>query len=264
MTAYFKLSGGGNDFLALAEPETDPTPGQIRRWCARGTSEGADGLFVLRRESSGVRMTYSNADGQRAALCLNGTRCAARLAFHLDWATDRTIVATDAGDYRATDVSEHAIELEMARPEAPERALDLVVGEDSWHVTPITFGVPHLILQWEGSLAEAPVAQLGPRLRSHPEFGEAGTNVDFVRFPSANRLEIRSFERGVEAETLACGTGVLAAVAVGLELRQRRLAGPLGHDRRCPAGSRGRADLCGDRSPTTPRMDIDSGNHVRD
>jgi diaminopimelate epimerase len=168
-------------------------------------------------------MTYSNADGQRAALCLNGTRCAARLAFHLDWATGRTIVATDAGDYRATNASENTIELEMPRPEAPGRALDLVVGEESWQATPITVGVPHLVLLWEASMAEAPVAQLGPPLRAHSEFGQAGTNVDFVRFPSPNRLEIRSFERGVEAETLACGTGVLAAVAVGLELELAKL-----------------------------------------
>jgi diaminopimelate epimerase len=223
MTHYFKLSGGGNDFLALAEPEDDPTPGQIRRWCARGTSEGADGLFVLRRKGSGLRMTYSNADGNRAALCLNGTRCAARLAFHLGWATTSTTVTTDAGDYRATNATEHTIELEMPRPETPGSALELAVGEQHWQGTPITVGVPHLILLWEASMGEAPVAQIGPPLRAHPEFGEAGTNVDFVRFPTPDRLEIRSFERGVEAETLACGTGVLAAVAVGLELGLARL-----------------------------------------
>ena len=116
MTPYFKLSGGGNDFLAMAEPAGDPTPDQIRRWCARGTSEGADGLFVLRREGSGVRMTYSNADGNRAALCLNGTRCAARLAFYLGWAAGSVTVATDAGKFRATNATEQTIELEMPRP----------------------------------------------------------------------------------------------------------------------------------------------------
>ena len=86
-------------------------------------------------------------------------------------------------------------------------------------------GVPHFIVVWTGALGEAPVAELGPRLRRHEIFGDAGTNVDFVRFPDPHRLEIRSYERGVEAETLACGTGALAATAVGINLQ--RLALPL-------------------------------------
>ena len=87
----------------------------------------------------------------------------------------------------------------------------------------MTVGVPHFVVLWKPSLADCPVAALGPALRRHPAFGPAGTNVDFVRFPGRDRLEIRSFERGVEAETLACGSGVLAAAAVGLQLSLARL-----------------------------------------
>ena len=82
--AAYKLSGGGNDFIALAEPASLPTPETIRAWCRRGLSIGADGVFVLDRQSSGgVRMRHFNADGGLSDLCVNGTRCAAHLAFHL-------------------------------------------------------------------------------------------------------------------------------------------------------------------------------------
>ena len=81
MTRYYRLSGGGNDFLALTEPPEMPGSGRIQAWCRRGLSLGADGLFVLERQGDRVRMDYWNADGLPADLCLNGTRCAARLAF---------------------------------------------------------------------------------------------------------------------------------------------------------------------------------------
>jgi diaminopimelate epimerase len=218
MTEYFKLSGGGNDFLALTEPEDNPIPESIVRWCARGASAGADGLFVLRRKDAGVvRMIYFNADGNRAALCLNGTRCAARLTFHLGWATTATVIETDAGCYTATDQAEHVVGLVMPRPPKPQAPDQIQLESDSWETTFIDVGVPHLVLHWEGPMREAPVSSVGPAMRNHPKFSPDGTNVDFVSFPSLHSLEIRSFERGVEAETLACGTGVLAAVAVGLE-----------------------------------------------
>jgi len=223
MRRYFKLSGGGNDFLALAEPEGDPRPREIERWCARGTSEGADGLFVLRRRGTAIRMTYANADGHRAALCLNGTRCAARLAFHLGWASGTTTIETDAGEFLATDLAPHTVELEIPRPPEPGASRRLAVDGEDWEATSLDVGVPHLVLLWEGAMREAPLARLGPRLRAHPDLGAAGTNVDFARFPDPHRLELRSFERGVEAETLACGTGVLAAVAVGLGRQIARL-----------------------------------------
>ncbi len=223
MRRYFKLSGGGNDFLALAEPESDPTPREIASWCARGTSEGADGLFILRRRGSAIRMVYANADGNPAALCLNGTRCAARLAFHLGWASGTTTVETDAGEFPATATTQDTIELELPRPLEPGATRRLTVEGKAWEATFLDVGVPHLVLLWERPMREAPVASLGLRLRAHPDFGAAGTNVDFARFPNPHDLEIRSFERGVEAEMLACGTGVLAAVAIGLARKVARL-----------------------------------------
>lgn len=218
MTPFFKLSGGGNDFIALAEPEADPAPDTVVRWCTRGLSEGADGLFVLRREDVGVRMVYSNSDGRRAALCLNGTRCAARLAFHLGWAKDRVAVSTDAGAFEAAAAGDNAVQLRLPNPQGPPEPLRLTVDDETISAILIDVGVPHLVLFQDEDMSQAPIDRLGPRLRGHPDLTPAGANVDFARFPEPHRLELRSWERGVEAETLACGTGVLACIAIGLDL----------------------------------------------
>ena len=223
MTQFFKVSGGGNDFLALIEPERPPDQAEIVAWCARGLSMGADGVFVLRRAGAAIGMDYWNSDGRPAALCVNGTRCAARLAFELGWARDEVTVETGAGRLRARRSGPTAVALELPGPASiPRRvAAELPAGAvEGWAVT---VGVPHFVVLWKPSLADCPVAVLGAALRRHPQFAPAGTNVDFVRFPARDRLEIRSFERGVEAETLACGSGVLAATAVGLQLSLVRL-----------------------------------------
>jgi diaminopimelate epimerase len=233
-TGFFKLSGSGNDFLALADPTGQapaPTPEQIRAWCRRGVSLGADGLFLLRRSAEGeegrVVMEYWNADGLPADLCLNGTRCAAQLAFHLGWADGRVRIATAAGEVSAVQLDPTRIAVELPggidSPPPRPREVTLEALGQAWTGWAITVGVPHLVLVWPAGLGAAPVVPLGRALRLHDAFTPAGTNVSFVRFPAANRLEIRTYERGVEDETLSCGTGVLAAAAVGVHLGQARL-----------------------------------------
>ena len=214
MSGFFKVSGAGNDFLALAEPDATPPPERIRAWCRRGVSLGADGLFILRRTPGGMAMDYFNADGLPADLCLNGTRCAAQLAFHLGWAADGVDVQTGAGPVAAHRLDAEHVRLELPAPEAPA-ALAVEVDGISRAGHRLRVGVPHFVLPWE-ELSRAPVLELGAALRRHPAFAPQGTNVNFVRYPERHRMEIRTFERGVEAETLACGSGVLAGVAVGL------------------------------------------------
>ncbi len=221
-TQFFVVSGSGNDFLALAEPEETPGAEQIRAWCRRGVSLGADGLFVLRRRDGGVVMDYFNADGLPADLCLNGTRCAARLAFHLGWADGRVTIETPAGAFAARAVAEGLVAIELPPPGEP-RELTVEAGGERHRGWAVMVGVPHFVLVWPQGLGEAPVEALGSPLRRHAQFAPAGTNVNFVRFPAAgagqaSRMEIRTYERGVEAETLSCGTGVLAGAATGLAL----------------------------------------------
>ena len=226
---FHKLSGAGNDFLALVEPPAAPDRRQIQTWCRRGLSLGADGLFIIERgtldrDPAAVRMVHFNADGSRAELCLNGSRCAARLAFHLGWAEgvapearerDELQLVTDVGGLRARDAGGDRVAVELpdivGEPEA--RTLG---GGAAHRGGLLTVGVPHFVLPWPDGLARAPVDRLGKLLRAHPDLGAAGANIDFVRVTSRSRCELRTFERGVEAETLACGTGVVATVAAGV------------------------------------------------
>jgi diaminopimelate epimerase len=212
---FYRLSGAGNDFIVLVEPEQEPTAEQIQRWCARGLSEGADGLIAVRREGTAARLVHFNSDGGRVTLCINGTRGVARLAVELGWAEDHLDLLTDAGPVAARLVADDRIELRLGPPPAP-RPIELASDGELFSGFLIDTGVPHLVLPWAKSLASVPVATLGPALRSHADLGPAGANVDFVRYPRRDRLELRTFERGVEGETLACGTGVLAVVAVGV------------------------------------------------
>lgn len=225
MTLFYLLSGAGNDFLALTEPEQRPSPEQIRAWCRRGLSVGADGLFILERRGrasdspptpSEVHMDYFNADGRPADLCLNGTRCAARLAFALGWAQGKARIHTGAGEIGAFEIDTTTVRLERAPlPDGPPEELSLRTSLGEHRGLRVTVGVPHFVLLVD-DVSAAPVTSLGPLLRSHEVFAPAGTNVDFVELEGRSRLALRTFERGVESETLACGTGVLAAVAAGL------------------------------------------------
>jgi diaminopimelate epimerase len=223
MTRFYKLSGSGNDFLALAEPWDTPPPERIRAWCRRGVSLGADGLFILRRAEGGATMDYFNADGLAADLCLNGARCAAQLAFHLGWAEGKVRLRTGAGTVAARRLDEERTAVELPAPAAPPQPLTVEAGGASHAGWRILVGVPHFVLVWPDTLETAPVVELGRQLRHHPVFGAPGTNVNFVRFPGRERMEIRTFERGVEDETLSCGTGTLAGAAVGLALGRARL-----------------------------------------
>jgi diaminopimelate epimerase len=215
---FFKLSGGGNDFIAFVEPEAAPEPAEIRGLCTRGLSLGADGIFILRRAQDGMRIDHWNSDGRPADLCLNGTRCAAQLAFHLGWADEVLELLTSAGTIAARSAGENRIVLEVPIPGDKPNPSEIDVNGDLYRGWQIRIGVPHFVLPWPEDLAGAPVTELGPRLRHAPLLGSEGANVDFVSFPGPHRLEIRTYERGVEAETLACGTGILASTEVGLEL----------------------------------------------
>ncbi len=213
---FFKVSGAGNDFLVvLVPPSRTPREEAIRTWCRRRLSLGGDGLMTLERTDHGGKIVHYNLDGRRSELCLNGSRCAAQLVFHLGWQSSTLDLETDAGTLGARRIDDVRVALELPPiVSRPERRV-LRLGEeahDGWYVVA---GVPHFVLPWTSGLTDAPVEVLGPRLRSHPELCPQGANVDFVRFVGRRRFELRTFERGVEAETLACGTGTVATAVAG-------------------------------------------------
>lgn len=221
------MTGSGNDFVMLDGRLTTPdewTAQDIRDACARGTGIGADGLvFVTPAERfAGVRMVYFNSDGSRAPMCGNAALCSTRLAALLQLAPPELMrLETDAAAYESRcPVDGDRAELHLAPVDPPaEPAVKLAAGER--HVGIATVGVPHLVVIVE-DLEAVDLARRGRELRFDPALGDGGANVNFIA-PTARRSvwAMRTYERGIEGETLACGTGAVAAACL---LREWRLA----------------------------------------
>lgn len=219
MTAFFKLSGAGNDFIALVEPAADPAADAVRAWCRRGLSLGADGVMALSREAAGaVVMKHWNADGGRAELCLNGSRCAVRLAESLGWADGGAVkLRTDAGLLEGQNTGGNRVEIDVPFAIDAPAASVLETEQGVFRGWSIRVGVPHLVVFLDGGAVEdLDLAAVAPDLRRHADLGPEGANVNFVESRGRRSLAIRTWERGVEAETLACGTGAVASVFAGL------------------------------------------------
>lgn len=224
-TVIFKMSGSGNDFILLDGRNTPPDTLEtecIRALCRRRTGVGSDGLVVIEPGSRprAVRFHYFNADGTRAAMCGNAALCAVRMAGWLQMAPrDGMILETDVGDLSALcrdEAGEWAeIELPVPTPLTDMRQIGLEPGETSAYFT--TVGVPHLVVRVD-NLAQPHLMERGRILRSHPAMGTAGANVNFVS-QIGDTWSMRTYERGVEAETLACGTGAVA-IAAALHLAE--------------------------------------------
>lgn len=214
---FFKMSGAGNDFIvgddrAGAWSAFDVSA-LARGLCRRRLSVGADGLILLQASKRArFRMRIFNPDGGEAAMCGNGGRCAARFAFLKVIAGRQMTVEIQSGAVQAEVLPEGAVRIEMPlRPSVP-KALSLELDGRAVGGYTVDAGVPHLVV-FVREIATTPVESLGRRLRSHPAFGEGGANVDFVGPADPDgSIPVRTFERGVEGETLACGTGA-AAVA---------------------------------------------------
>ena len=214
---FVKMAGGGNDFLlfeadgrALGEEDHR----RIALLCRRGLSVGADGaLFLSQGEGSRVHLDYFNADGGLASFCANGTRCAARYAVTRGMVEGRDpVLETGWGLIRArVNGSNVMLRLPgLALPGAPVG----ISGEGlPPEATPINVGVPHLVVFVDGDLSDLPIARLAPPLRRHPAMPD-GANVNFVEITGPGSIRVRTYERGVEGETLACGSGVVASAIV--------------------------------------------------
>jgi len=221
---FWKMHGAGNDFILVDARKLSTTPSreQIAAWCQRRTGVGADGLILLRppRTDGHFRMQFFNPDGGEAGMCGNGARCAARLAHELQIAPASMTIETAAGAVQAQMLSDGRVRLELPPPSACQLDGRLVLGNgDAVHYAFADTGVPHAVIECEDTDLVA-VGTLGRAIRQHPCFAPHGTNVDFITITGPDSLRIRTYERGVEDETLACGTGI-AAAAVTAVLRGR-------------------------------------------
>jgi diaminopimelate epimerase len=195
-------------------------PGPLARiLCNRQFGVGADGLLLVEKSLiAHFRMRYFNADGSTGGMCGNGGRCVARFA-HLAGIAPK-VMTFEALDfvYRA-EVNGETVRLGLKDPAAITLGTRLEVGPDVFTVASVDTGSPHAVLFVE-DLELLDVTGLGARICSHAHFRPSRTNVNFVRVGAGDALHIRTYERGVEAETLACGTGSVAASIIGALLEK--------------------------------------------
>lgn len=223
---FEKMSGTGNDFViidnrSLRIPVAEQSD-MARKLCRRMFSIGADGLiFIEKSDVVDFSWNFYNADGSVAEMCGNGSRCAARFAYRHGIAGKKMKFATLAGIIEAEIGSDEAVvKVKMTSPHDFRLGLSLSLGDEERSVGFVDTGVPHAVI-FVGS-GDIPVKDWGQTVRFHELFAPKGTNANFVTVLPDRRLKVRTYERGVEAETMACGTGAVAsalfaAVQKGLE-----------------------------------------------
>jgi len=214
---FSKMSGTGNDFIIIDNRdrlvEDDGLTDFIRKVCRRKMSVGADGLILIESSAKAdFRWRFFNSDGSLAEMCGNGARCAARFAYLNGIAGENLTFETEAG------IIDGQVKSGGARVKIPDPSdlrlnftLDLENGPLT--VSSIHTGVPHVVVM-KDSVEEVDVFGLGREIRYHEAFAPAGTNVNFISQKRPGQLAIRTYERGVEDETLACGTGSIASALV--------------------------------------------------
>lgn len=212
-TEFFKMSAAGNDFILFDNRNgglaAEGLDGFVRRLCTRSTSVGADGVVLLERSvRADVRVRFFNPDGG-VTFCGNGGRCAARLAFLNGMAPARMVIESDRGFHRA-EVQGADVSFEMPDPSGYEAGVEITTADRRWSGVVVDTGVPHFVLLLQNPL-EGSIDAPGRAIRNHPRFGPAGVNVNFVHTSTEGAHSVRTFERGVEGETLACATGCVAA-----------------------------------------------------
>jgi len=216
MLRFTKMNGAGNDFVMIDNRAGDVRlqPEQIVRICDRHRGGGADGILLLEKGSNGAdfRMRYYNRDGGEAEMCGNGARCFARFAKKVAGAPERISFQTPAGLIGAR-LHGDLVTLNMSDPTDLRLNLRLQIDGEDAVVHYINSGVPHVVV---------PVARLdvvhvftqGAAIRRHKKFSPQGANVNFIEKRGAQKILVRTYERGVEDETLACGTGVVASALI--------------------------------------------------
>lgn len=201
------MHGAGNDFVMIDDrDERIPTddPAFLARLANRPDGVGCEGVILVRNSSAlDFTMRFFNPDGSEAELCGNGARCVAAFAYAIGAAKAKTMrFATLAGEIAAEVLDDGRVRLAMPQPKDLRKDF-------------VNSGVPHAIVP-VADLAAVDVLSEGSRIRYSEAFAPAGTNVDFVQWTGPQALSIRTYERGVEAETFACGTGSVAAALVGV------------------------------------------------
>jgi diaminopimelate epimerase len=216
MLRFTKMNGAGNDFI-LFDNRTGSIAldrDQIAQLCDRHRGIGADGILLLENPTNRAdfRMRYFNADGGEAEMCGNGARCFARFANKVGGDKTEISFETPAGVISA-ELKGDLVTLRMTEPTDLQLDVDLSTANENKAIHFINSGVPHVVIP-VAKIDDADVRREGAAIRHHQIFSPKGTNVNFIEKRGPNKIAIRTYERGVEDETLACGTGIVASALI--------------------------------------------------
>ena len=220
---FTKMNGAGNDFVLL-----DNRAGKLRlsreqivRLCDRHRGVGADGVMILIPSRTGKAdwaWDFYNSDGSTGEMCGNGARCFGRFVRKVAGLSRDFTFETEAGVITASfNGTRVTVNLTKPKDLRLNQQVKLSTGTETIHS--LNTGVPHAVL-YVPDADKAMVMSLGPEIRRHAHFGPRGTNVNFVQLLSSNHIRVRTFERGVEGETLACGTGVSASALISARIHK--------------------------------------------
>lgn len=217
---FWKMHGAGNDFI-LVDDREQTFPAADREWvkmiAGRKTGVGCEGIILIQNSSvANFRMRFFNPDGSEVDMCGNGARCVARLAYEIGVAPAAMEIETGAGILKAAMANEQVL-LYMTTPHDWRLQRRIAVSTGALDYSFVNSGVPHVVIT-VNDLDGVDVRRLGSEIRYHNDFAPAGTNVNFIRVTGLQTLRIRTYERGVEDETMACGTGIVAAALVAGKL----------------------------------------------
>ena len=212
---FYKMSGAGNDFIVI-DHRTQFLKTNLSEFaakiCHRRMSVGADGLFLIEpSEIADFKWQFFNSDGSIADMCGNGARCVARFAYLNKIAAEKMSFETGAGIIHAEIVGEN-VRIKMTDPQDIRTGQSLEIGHERIEYSSVHTGVPHAVVN-VNDIKAADVVGLGRKIRYHKDFAPAGTNVNFIS-RQEDIIFNRTYERGVEDETLACGTGCVAAAII--------------------------------------------------
>ena len=219
--AFTKMNGAGNDFILIDNRagKIQLSSEQIVKLCHRQRGIGADGLFLLvpaRKGQADWAWDFFNSDGSTADMCGNGARCFARFIQKAVGVKEQTSFETGAGVIKAV-FDGALVTVNLTAPKDLRLAESVALANGPAEIHSLNTGVPHAIL-FMNDADRAMVQPLGSEIRYHKHFAPKGTNVNFVQLRGANSIRVRTYERGVEGETLACGTGVTASALISARL----------------------------------------------
>jgi diaminopimelate epimerase len=223
---FYKMSGAGNDFIFIdnRDGKANGIDRQtlVTKACARNISAGADGMMLIENsDKADFKWRFYNCDGSEAEMCGNGARCAGRFAYLNSIAGKTMKFETLAGIIEAEVKDGVNVKVQLTEPINKRENYQIKLDGETLSVDSINTGVPHAVM-FTDSIEELDVMKYGSGIRYHDEYKPAGTNANFCKMLDDGFLRVRTYERGVEGETMACGTGCVASAifAVGKGLAQ--------------------------------------------